>query len=43
MADGGSVLLSSPAELAACDGCIELLVAAIDHPADRLDLVSGKQ
>ena len=37
--DDGSVLLLSPAELAACDGSIELLVAAIEHATDRLDLV----
>ena len=37
--DAGSVQLLSPAELEACDGSIDLLVAAIEHAADRLDLV----
>jgi len=36
--DASNVLLLSPEELEACNGSIDLLVAAIQHAADRLDL-----
>ena len=36
--DATSVLLLSPEELEACNGSIDLLVAAIRHAADRLNL-----
>ena len=36
--DATSVLLLSPEELEACNGSIDILVAAIRHAADRLNL-----